>query len=187
MLPKQSILGSRVKELRKAKKMTLQVLAREAGLSASYLSQLERNEATPSIRALSVIARSLGVGVNWFFPDPNSQSEIEDSIVVRKERRRALRFESGIKDELLSPSLSGQLEMVLCTFEPGASSGELYSHDGEQAGYVSEGQLLLRVDEERYLLNTGDSFHFNSKRPHGYHNPSASQTVVVWSITPPHY
>ncbi|SIT12908.1 transcriptional regulator, XRE family with cupin sensor [Paracoccus saliphilus] len=181
------IVGARMRELRKAKGMTLQQLAGTTELSVGYLSQLEREQAVPSIRALNTISRSLGVNISWFFLDPERRADPEATIIVRAARRSALRFESGIRDELLCPSLGGNLEMLLCTFEPGASSGELYAHDGEEAGYVSEGQLELRIDDETYLLNAGDSFHFDCKRPHGYGNPSDQRTVVVWSVTPPHY
>lgn len=184
----QPIIGSRMRELRKAKKMTLQILADETGLSVGYLSQLEREHATPSIRALNVIARVLGVNINWFFPDPEEQQAPEAAFVVRASRRRALKFESGIRDELLSPTLSGQLELLLCTLEPGGSSGdELYSHYGEEAGYVDEGQLELTIESEVFLLHEGDSFHFDSSRPHRYRNPGKSKTIVVWVMTPPHY
>ena len=181
------IVGARIRELRKAKGMTLQQLAGKTELSVGYLSQLEREQAVPSIRALNAISRTLGVNISWFFPDPERGTDPEAAVIVRAARRPALRFESGIRDELLCPTLGGNLEMLLCTFEPGASSGELYAHDGEQAGFVSTGQLELRIEDAVYLLNAGDSFHFDCKRPHGYRNPSNRQTIVVWSVTPPHY
>lgn len=184
----QPIIGARVRELRKARSMTLQDLAEETGLSAGYLSQLERDRATPSIRALKVISQSLGVTIGWFFPDPETDGKPEAAFIVRADRRRALRFASGIRDELLCPSLAGRLELLLCSFEPAASSGdELYSHDGEEAGYVAEGQLELTIGRETFLLNKGDSFHFESTRPHRYRNPGPSETLVVWAMTPPHY
>ncbi|WP_240609735.1 helix-turn-helix domain-containing protein [Billgrantia endophytica] len=177
-----------MRELRKAKSMTLQDLALETGLSVGYLSQLEREHATPSIRSLNVIARILGVSINWFFPDPEGHEEPEAAVVVRASRRRSLKFESGIRDELLSPTLSGKLELLLCTLEPGGSSGdELYSHDGEEAGYVDQGQLELTIESEVFLLCEGDSFHFDSSKPHRYRNPGKTRTVVVWVMTPPHY
>lgn len=183
----QEIVGGRMRDLRKAKKMTLKQLAQKTDLSVGYLSQLEREQAVPSIRALSAIARALGVNVSWFFPDPFHDTNPEASVIVRAAHRPALKFESGIRDELLCPTLSGKLEMLLCTFEPGASSGDLYSHDGEEAGYINEGRLELRIEDEVYQLNAGDGFHFDCNRPHGYHNPSDQRTVVVWSVTPPHY
>ena len=184
----QVIVGARIRELRKAKGLKLKDFATETGLSIGYLSQLERDIAAPSIRTLSVVAGALGVNVSWFFPDQSPGDDPENGMVVRADRRRSLRFESGIRDELLCPTLSGKLELLYCFFEPGASSGdELYSHEGEEAGYVVEGQLELTIESELYSLEEGDSFHFVSSRPHRYRNPGESRTVVIWAMTPPHY
>ena len=184
----QEIIGPRMRELRKAKGLTLKQLAERTNLSVGYLSQLERQDADPSVRSLNVIGTALGVGINWFFPNPEEEADPESDIVVRGSRRRALRFESGVRDELLCPSLSGQLEMILTTFAPGASSGDaLYSHKGEEGGYVVEGTLELTVEDKVMVLKPGDSFRFISTRPHRYHNPGDTNTVLVWAVTPPHY
>lgn len=182
------IIGTRMRELRKARGLTLKQLGEQTGLSIGYLSQLERQEADPSIRALNIVGKALGVGINWFFPEPEVDQDPNSDLVVRADRRRALRFSSGLKDELLSPSLSGQLELVLTTFEPGAGSGEdLYSHKGEEAGFVAEGQLEVTVGHRVITLNAGDTIQFSSSEPHRYFNPGPGRTVLVWAITPPHY
>lgn len=184
----QTIIGMRMRELRKAKGLTLKQLAGLTDLSVGYLSQLERQDADPSVRALNMIGKALGVGINWFFPDPEEEANPESGIVVRGTRRRALRFESGVKDELLSPSLSGQLEMILTTFAPGASSGDtLYSHKGEEGGYLTEGLLELTVEDQVMVLEPGDSFRFASTKPHRYYNIGETDAVLVWAVTPPHY
>jgi len=183
-----TIIGGRLRELRKARAMTLQALADKAGLSAGFLSQLERNQASPSVRALNALAQALEVSIHWFFPDPEEEQDPDADIIVRSGRRRAIRFDTGIKDELLCPTLTGQLEMLLCTLQPGASSDDgLYSHQGEEAGYVASGMLELTVAEKTYRLEAGDSFHFDSNRPHRYRNPGNEVTTVVWAMTPPHY
>lgn len=183
----QDIVGNQIRGLRKAKGMTLQALASKTDLSVGYLSQLERDIASPSIRALNAIAHALGVNISWFFPNPATDPDDEADVIVRAKGRRALNFSGGVRDELLCPTLSGQLEMLLCTLEPGASSGQPYSHNGEEAGYVSSGQLELHIEEKIYTLNAGDSFHFDCSRPHGYRNIGDVVTVVVWAVTPPHY
>lgn len=184
----REVVGQRIRELRRAKGFTLEDLARASGLSIGYISQLERNLKTPSIKALHAITRSLGVNVSWFMPDPERDEGPGADVIVRARVRPSLRFESGVRDELLSPSLSGQLELMRCTFEPGASSGvELYAHEGEEAGYVASGSLELAIDDQVYVLNAGDSFQFESRRPHRYRNPGPDTTVVIWAMTPPRY
>jgi uncharacterized cupin superfamily protein len=91
-------------------------------------------------------------------------------------------------DELLSPNLSGALELLSCRLSPGASSGaEPYTHAGEEAGLVVRGRLELWVDGRKAILEPGDSFGFQSALPHRYCNPGPDETEVIWAITPPSY
>ena len=66
--------------------------------------------------------------------------------------------------------------------EPGGNTGdELYTHDGEEAGLVLEGEMTLTVDAETWSLKTGDSFRFASRRPHRFSNPAEdAKAVVLW-------
>ena len=66
--------------------------------------------------------------------------------------------------------------------EPGGSTGdELYTHDGEEAGLVLEGEMILTVDAETWTLQRGDSFRFASRRPHRFSNPdNHAKAVVLW-------
>ena len=93
---------------------------------------------------------------------------------------------TGIHEELLSPNLSGPLELLLSTLEPGADS-DFYSHDGAEAGYVLSGKLRLWINELHFDLDAGDSFSFRSTDTHRCRNPGKVPTQVVWVITPPHY
>ena len=93
---------------------------------------------------------------------------------------------SGIQEELLSPNLSGPLEMLLSTIEPGSDS-EDYFHDGAEAGLVLTGTLDLWVSGRHFKLNEGDSFSFKSTEVHRCANVTDTPTRVLWVITPPHY
>lgn len=180
-------LGRDLRGLRKARGMTLGRLAEASGLSVSYLSLLERDRATPSIKALHAISRALGVTISWFFQGAAADAGERD-VVVRRAHRRRLVFSSGIVDELLSPHLDGQLELLLSRFAPGANSGdEPYTHLGEEAGLVLRGRLELWLDGRTFLLQAGDSFGFPSTLPHRYRNPGPGETEVIWAITPPSY
>lgn len=181
-------LGERIRELRKARDITLAELAEATGLSVGYLSQVERDISDPSIKALHDIAAALGVNISWFF-DASSPEHIEErDYVVRAGRRRRLTFSSGITDELLSPHLRGQLELLCSRFEPGSYSGdEPYTHRGEEAGIVISGTLEIWIGSRHFMLEAGDSFSFPSTVPHRYRNPGQVEAIVIWAITPPSY
>lgn len=182
------MFGDEVRQLRKARDMKLAELSEKTGLSVGYLSQVERGISSPSIKALHSISRALGVTISWFFSDAGSAKISERRFIVRADRRRSLRFEGGITDELLSPNLSGALELLRCTFEPGASSGdEPYTHRGEEAGIIVSGSLELWLGDEHFVLREGDSFTFPSDRPHKYKNTGDTRAIVIWAITPPSY
>ncbi len=183
-----SFVGQEVRDLRKAKGMTIPDLAQEVGLSTGFISQMERGLSSPSVDALKRVARALGVSISWFFRNEEAVNETERAFVVRAEQRRALKFEAGVRDELLSPNLRGQLELLHCRFPPGSSSGpETYTHRGEEAGVVLEGELELQIGDDVFLLMAGDSFGFPSTTPHRYANTGTVETVVIWAITPPSY
>ena len=180
-------LGREIRGLRKARGYTLAILSGKTELSVGYLSLLERDLATPSINALHAISRALGVTISWFF-DAGEIDPVERDYVVRRNRRRRLEFSAGIVDELLSPTLEGQLELLASRFPPGASSGTApYTHAGEEAGVVIRGKLELWVDGKVFLLEAGDSFGFPSTLKHRYRNPDTEEAEVIWAITPPSY
>lgn len=180
-------IGEQIRELRRIKRMTLQQLADAVGVSVSYMSQLERNRAKLPIGTLRSICDALGIHIGWFFPPQVSTPPEERNFVVRAKNRRRMSFTGiGINEELLSPNLSGPLELLMSTIEPGADSEE-YSHDGTEAGVVIEGTLELWVSGRYFRLEIGDSFSFKSTEKHRCRNPGTIATKVVWVITPPHY
>ncbi|MEQ8836013.1 helix-turn-helix domain-containing protein [Haliea sp.] len=182
-------LGFDIRDLRKARGMTLSELSKISELSQGYLSQVERGISVPSIKALHSISRALGVTISWFFQNQvTGEDQAMRAWVVRSGNRRKLTFNTGIVDELLSPNLSRQIEMLKCTFPPGTSSGDVpYTHQGEEAGIILTGKLNLWIEGTHIVLEEGDSFAFASSKPHRYANLEDVETVVIWTITPPSY
>lgn len=181
-------MGRQIRELRKARNMTLAELSSRTGLSVSYVSQVERSVSSPSVIALYEISRALGVNVSYFFADGGSDEDSERAFIVRAGRRRKVVFEAGAVDELLSPNLSGSLEILMSHLPPGSVSGARpYTHEGEEGGVIMEGQMELWIADKHFVLSKGDSFAFSSTLPHRYGNPGKTETVVIWAITPPTY
>ena len=183
----EAAIGEQLRELRQVKNLTLREVADKAGISVSYLSQLERNQSRLPIGVLRRIGDALGVQMNWFFQRPGAADATESDIVVRAAKRRRMAFTGlGIAEELLSPNLGGPLELLLSTIDPGADS-EDYAHDGAEAGYVLSGVLDLWVSGRQFRLSEGDSFSFKSTQVHRCANPGELPTRVLWVITPPNY
>ncbi|MFT3987869.1 helix-turn-helix domain-containing protein [Aestuariivirga sp.] len=181
-------IGSEIRELRKARRLTIKTLSERIGVSVGYLSEIERGLASPNVKALHDIATALGVTIGWFFHATDAAEPGEHEFFVRAPNRRIVHFASGITDELLSPHLRGSLELLMSRFPPGASSGsDPYTHNGEEAGIVISGALELWVGDKRMVLEEGDSFGFESSVPHRYCNTGEKEAVVIWAITPPSY
>src|SRR5581483_487813 len=172
-------IGEQIRELRSIKRLTLQQLAADVGVSVGYMSQIERNRSKLPIGTLRKICDVLGVHMSWFFPSTPAGPPEERAFIVRARNRRSLSFTGlGLNEELLSPNLSGPLELLLSTIEPGADSGE-YSHEGSEAGVVIQGRMELWVSDQYFLLQEGDSFSFKSTERHRCRNPGDVSTKVV--------
>lgn len=183
-------IGRQIRDLRKAKGITLSDMAEKIGRSVGYVSQVERGVSALPIPVLQTISETLGVQITWFFHTDREQPLEELGHVVRVESRRQIDFfGTGIHEELLSPGLGGELLMILTTFSPLAHSGkEPRKRKGEEACYIQSGALELTIGEQIFNLSEGDSFSISGDDPHQVRNPSSDQdAVVVWVITPPNY
>lgn len=183
-------VGKQIRDLRKAKGITLQSMAETIQRSVGYVSQVERGVSSLPIPVLQAISDALGVQITWFFHAEAEQPIDEINHVVRAGLRRQIDFAgTGIHEELLSPSLSGELLMILSTFSPLAKSGQQQrKHRGEEAGYLQSGQLELTLNETVFALEQGDSFCVKANEVYRVRNPSDTEdAVIVWVITPPNY
>jgi transcriptional regulator with XRE-family HTH domain len=180
-------IGSMIRDLRLARGKTIAELADAIGRSIGYVSQIERDQSGISIGTLQKIADALGVGINWFFQGPAVAPPGEREIVVREANRRTLDLSAkGVIEELLSPTLTGQLELIITTFQPGASTGRGGRlRKGEEAGFVMSGELDLCVDGKRFKLGAGDSYSLRHKGRHRFENRGRAPAVLMCAITPP--
>ncbi|MEO1538660.1 MAG: XRE family transcriptional regulator [Pseudomonadota bacterium] len=185
-LRKNPPVGAEIKSLRKARGMTILDLSNMTGLSIGYLSQIERGQSTASAKALLSVCMAFGVTIEWLLGTQQADDETLSRFVVRSSSRRCMTFAGGITDELISPNLLRQIEMLRCVFAPGSSSAQTsFPYPGEEGGIVISGKLNIFLDGKLIELATGDSFAFESKIPHRYENPGAVEAVVIMAVSPP--
>ena len=169
-------------ELRRRQGYTLAQVARQAGVSVSFLSAIERARAKPSISTLQRLAVIYKTNVLSMF---GAEDESKTLRLVRPSDRKVLRPEPGVQMELLVHGRS-QLEPHIFRIAPGASSGGSYHHEGEEFIHVLQGSLELWLDEiERYVLVPGDTLHFESTHAHRWKSLSEKETILLWVNTPP--
>lgn len=179
-------IGKQIRDLRKARGLTLTDLSSTVGCSVGHLSELERGGGRIRLDVLDRISRALDVSISYFFSAPDPTENPESEIVVRKAQRREINLrQSGVHEQLLSPHLTGQLEMVLTTFSPGAGTGDGgRQRKGDEGGLVLSGTLELTVDgRDPIILEAGDSFQLTGNGRHWCHNPGPDNAVIVWSFS----
>ena len=183
--PVEVDLGARIRALRLAQHGTLRALAEQAGVTESFLSQVERGVASPSIASVQRIARALGTSIAELF----TADESAGSLVRLRERQRIVYQGLGAVDELLTRSSDGKLQVIMSTIQPGGGTGdEAYTHDSdEEVLVVLEGVLDLWVGSEHYRLEAGDAVTHSSRIPHRNTNPGPGVTRILFCITPPSF
>jgi transcriptional regulator with XRE-family HTH domain len=177
----QPKVGALIRARRKQLHMTLQEICDAAGISMGYLSQVERDQATPSLGTLAQIARSLDVGMDYFISTPS----LGEGLTRDSERQRFSVDGSSVLYERIAADFAGNvLSSFVLNIPPGYRS-EVVSHEGEEILYVLEGTISQRLDNEEIVMTAGDSLHFRGNRPHAWWNDSGKPARLLWTGTLP--
>ena len=174
-----------MRALRKARGLTLVAVAEHLGKSVGWLSQVERGLSEPSVSDLRDLAALMDVSVSSLFRTASAPGE-EGRIVRRDARRPIGSRAAGLVEELLSPDLTDDFEVVHSTFEPGAELPAPVTRKTQELGYILSGRLTMWIGETEYDLNPGDSFRIRAE-PYRWHNPHDTPCVALWVISPPVY
>ena len=177
-------IGPRIKAVRLQKGLKLKDVARETGLSISFISQVENNNTSPSLSSLIKLAHFLGADAGLFLEDPGKK---DSGVVCRKEDRRVWTSnDDKIHFELLNPSLSSKkMEVVHARMDRLDSPMEKYTHEGEEFGLVLKGRIQVELGNEVHVLNEGDSIYFKSTVPHAIYGVSEDTSEAIWINSPP--
>ena len=175
-------IANKLKALREKSKLSLRDLGEKTGLSASFLSQLELAQVSPSLASLENIADALNVRITYFFDDQSRP----DSIVMRKDERKRLHGQgSKIIIQPLAHQLSKKkIEPFMLTLEVGGESGEhpYSSHHEEEFGIVLQGKIRFNLEDKEYILAEGDSVYFNPAKPHKWENMGKKEAIIILVI-----
>lgn len=178
-------LGRLVRSIRISRGMSIEALAKVAGVSAGGISQIERGAGNPAFTTLVKMAYGMGVPVGSFMRADTEQTGL---VVRRDQRKRLLPREEGLVYELLTPDLQRRLEMLRVQIASGFDNSDRpFVHEGEECVHLASGELLIYIDGDEYHLAEGDSITYNPTVPHWYRNPFPQPGVIISAITPPSF
>ena len=171
-------LGEMLRQLRTERSFSVRTLATRAGFSPSFVSQVELNQASPSIASLERLAAALGLTLGDFFREPVGNGPT----ITRSGKRRPLTsWWSRARIEPLTPTgASRPFTAMLITIAAGGSSGKRpHAHPGHQFAIVVDGQLRLTLGDGVQLLARGDGVTFDADTPHRWENAGRKPAQLV--------
>jgi transcriptional regulator with XRE-family HTH domain len=176
------MVGTRLRELRDGRGLTLRELSAETGLSATLLSQIERGVTEPSLKSLRMLANVFGESVAKLFDDDTS---LTVHVSKAGERSRIMSPKGQVQYERMGPS-NGQLEVLRGVLRQGeASSEEQWGHPSVECAYVMRGTLTVSVGRTTYTVAEGDAITIDSRQPHRYANETSDTVEYILAVTPP--
>lgn len=174
-------VGGRLRELRQERDMSMRALARESGLSANALSMIERGRTSPSVSTLYKLADAMGIPITAFFREEPPRQDI---VFRRADSRVRVPFMRGLWEGLGGEAFIGRVEPFMLTLESGASSGPFgIVHSGHEFVMCLRGELEYEVEEQRYILEAGDSLLFAAQFKHRWRNRSKKVCNAIFVLS----
>ena len=174
-------IGSKIKRLRLKRNLTQEELADRCELSKGFISQLENDYTSPSIETLNDIVTALGTTLKQFFDDK------QEKIVFAKEDHFQREDEDSTVTWLVTNSQKNEMEPILVELKPNGISESDVPHEGEEFGFVLEGEVTLVVAEREMTCKKGDSFYFTADQVHYIKNTTDQMAKFLWISSPPNF
>ncbi len=177
------VIGKKIKMLRTLNQLTQEELASRCDLTKGYISQLENDLTSPSIATLVDILNVLGSNLNEFF----SSDTITEKIVFTKEDYFTKENDYGGITWLVTNAQKNEMEPILLRLNPNQSTPIDYPHEGEEFGFVLEGNIVVCLDNQKFRCKKGESFYYEASKPHYLKNTSSNVAKIIWISSPPNF
>ena len=177
------IIGEKIRRLRMELQLTQEELADRTELTKGYISQVERDLASPSIATLVDILGALGTTLGEFFSDEKADDKVvfkQEDVFIKEETdyNMTIRW-------IVPNAQKNEMEPILLTLHPHKASHEMQAHRGEEFGYVLKGTVTLVCGNKKYKLKAQETFYLDGTKGHYLYNHGSSEAKVLWITTPP--
>jgi transcriptional regulator with XRE-family HTH domain len=177
------LLGDKIKSKRTQKNITLEQLAKKAGVSKGLISQVENNRTVPSLPVLFNIIHSLEEDLKTFFEDMQDHFHNKKVLIIRKGEEKEFEKEPvrGFSyKRILTRSLTAQaVDVVLLQLKRGAGRRQMIQTDAFECKHVLKGKIEYQVEKEKFVLDEGDTMFFDGRSKHRLRNIGSVTAIML--------
>jgi transcriptional regulator with XRE-family HTH domain len=163
-------ISNKIKEKRKGKGITIQELADKAEVSKGLISQIENNRTVPSLLVLINIIRALNLDMNEFFNEIGTEQQSSKVIIKQEASYQVFEKETAkgfLYKRVLTRSVKNYpVDIVILELRKGARRTQMVKTDAYEYKYIIQGKVEYQIENEKYILNTGDSLFFDGRLGH---------------------
>lgn len=185
-MPHHFNVGRKLKTLRQQNSLTLRDLSKKSGVSATQISDIERNLTSPTIATLIKLISALGQETSIFFENGDTK---RISHVSKCQRMLVVDPQNDVHIESITSGIvDSKLKAIIAHPKPGQENiPGGYSHIGEELIYVIKGRVQVKLDDQSYTLEQGDCLHFRAEMRHTIKNITDDKVELLSVMTPPSY
>ena len=178
-------IGEKLRLLRLQRNLTQEEMADRCELSKGFISQVERDLASPSIATLTDMLECLGSNLKEFFSETGDEKTVfsQNDMFVKEDGEQL----KGSITWLVPSAQKNAMEPMLVELGEGGETQEMPPYEGEEFGYVLSGAIVLRLGGKQYRIKTGESFCLHPGEAHSIHNAGKRQARFIWVSTPPNF
>ena len=178
-------LGSRIKALRRERRLTLVDIAKKTSIDQATLSRIENEKMTGTLDSHMRIAGALGLRLPELYEAVTKKLE-ESSDKAAKHKLETFSHSSGAVAELLTTGVlqKKMMPVLLKIRAHGKTENEEYPLASERFLYVIKGSIKVRLDKNEILLKQGQNLYFQASTPHSFKNQHKTESWVLSVLTP---
>ncbi len=175
-------IGTKIKQLRVMCQLTQEELADRCELTKGYISQIENDLTSPSISTLTDILVALGTNLKDFFSEDADEKIVftEDDYFVKENENHTITW-------LVPNSQKNEMEPILLCLDGNSETTIDMPHEGQEFGYVLEGEIVIHLGNKSYVCKKGETFYYTTNKNHYIKNIKDEEAKVIWVSSPPNF
>jgi transcriptional regulator with XRE-family HTH domain len=175
-------IGARIKNLRKEKGLSLEELSELTGFEVEMLDRIEKDEVQPQLGTVIKLSKALdsafgrivsGVGDKIYSITRKNERKVISRSTSHKGQRKAYTYMS------LAPEVKGRhMEALLVQLEEDPEE-EISVHEGEEFIFALDGVVKMKIGQDAFELEPGDSVYYLSTTPHHISAKTGKATILA--------